>query len=96
MSAEKLTKIANVQDGINYLQTSPKIHGKIEEACTKMSSETGKASNELALAVKTTIPPSSASLHIVKSKNADRNLKPFLGTSLFEDIDLLKVVQPLI
>ncbi|KAB5540707.1 hypothetical protein DKX38_013681 [Salix brachista] len=42
------------------IQTPPEIGGKIQELSTKMSTESGKALKELALAIRTTTAPSSA------------------------------------
>ncbi|CAK7332019.1 unnamed protein product [Dovyalis caffra] len=74
------------------IKTPPEIRGIIKDSCKKMSSESGKALKEIALAIKSLTPPSSASPHIVKSKNAAKNLKFLLNTDLCKDIDLLEVV----
>jgi hypothetical protein len=75
-----------------FLQTPPEIQGMIQDSCTKMSSELGKALKELALAIKRMTPPSSASSHLVKSKNAAKNLKFLLYSDLCSGINLLEVV----
>ncbi|XWS28511.1 hypothetical protein CRYUN_Cryun25bG0075900 [Craigia yunnanensis] len=71
---------------------SPEIHGKFEEACIKMSSESGKAMKELASAIRTMTTPSSDCPHIAKSKDAANSLKSSLKTGLYKDIDLLDIV----
>lgn len=59
----------------------------------KMSSESGKALKELALAIKTMTRPSSASAHITKSRIAANSLKSFLKSpDLGEDIHLLDII----
>ncbi|XP_061957721.1 aluminum-activated malate transporter 2-like [Populus nigra] len=74
------------------IKTPPEIQGMIQDSCTKMSSELGKALKELALAIKRMTPPSSASSHLVKSKNAAKNLKLLLYSDLCSGINLLEVV----
>ncbi|KAA8544344.1 hypothetical protein F0562_022388 [Nyssa sinensis] len=74
------------------IKTPPEIQSKIEEACTKMSSECGKALKELALAIKTMTLPSLADPHIANSKIASKNLKALLKTQLWEDNDLLEMI----
>ncbi|KAJ4833388.1 hypothetical protein Tsubulata_028190, partial [Turnera subulata] len=74
------------------IQVGPEIKSKIEEACTKMSSESGKALNELAFSIKSMTPPSSASIHIGRSKQAARTLESLLNSSLFKDMNILEVV----
>ncbi|XVF19630.1 hypothetical protein REPUB_Repub11eG0127100 [Reevesia pubescens] len=76
------------------VQASPEIRGKFEEACIKMSSESGKALRELASAMRTmTRPiPSSDCPHIAISKNAANSLKSMLKTGLCKDVDLLEIV----
>ncbi|KAK9280301.1 hypothetical protein L1049_013989 [Liquidambar formosana] len=74
------------------IQTPPEIRSKIEEGCTKMSTECGKALKELASSIKTMTRPSSAETHIANSKTAAKNLKSLLKTGMWEDIDLLEVI----
>ncbi|KAJ7948059.1 Aluminum activated malate transporter family protein [Quillaja saponaria] len=74
------------------LQTPPQIRSKIQEPCIKMSSETGRALKELAVAIKTMTPSSSAQSHIAKAKIAAMNLKSMLKTVIWEEINLLEVI----
>ncbi|XP_058088613.1 aluminum-activated malate transporter 8 [Magnolia sinica] len=64
---------------------------KIKAACTKMSSETGKALLELSSSMRTMTQPTSATEHVAKAKTAAANLKNSLKTDLLE-IDLLEIV----
>ncbi|KAJ6425127.1 hypothetical protein OIU84_025823 [Salix udensis] len=73
-------------------QESSEVSNLIQEACTIMSVESGKALKELALAIKTMVQPSSADSHIDKAKSSAENLKSLLKSGIWEDIDLLKVI----
>ncbi|KAJ6425129.1 hypothetical protein OIU84_025825 [Salix udensis] len=73
-------------------QESSDVSTVIQEACTKMSVESGKALKELALAIKTMVQPSSADSHIENAKSAAKNMKSLLKSGIWEDIDLLKVI----
>ena len=57
-----------------------------------MSSESIKALNELAMAIKTMTTPSTAILHITRSKIAAKNLKFMMNTELYKESDLLEVI----
>ncbi|XP_059627042.1 aluminum-activated malate transporter 2-like [Cornus florida] len=70
----------------------PEIREKIQDTCTKLSLESGKALKELALAVKTMTHPSSADPHVTNSRNSAQNLELLLKSGLWEDTDLLKVI----
>ncbi|KAK7819837.1 aluminum-activated malate transporter 2 [Quercus suber] len=61
---------------------------KIQEACTNMSLESGKALKELASAIKAMTPPSSVTPHIVKSKDAANNLKSINDTTILKALML--------
>ncbi|KAJ6750472.1 hypothetical protein OIU85_001048 [Salix viminalis] len=74
------------------MQESSEVSNVIQEACTIMSVESGKALKELALAIKTMVQPSSADSHIDKAKSSAENLKSLLKSGIWEDIDLLKVI----
>ncbi|KAF8395467.1 hypothetical protein HHK36_019413 [Tetracentron sinense] len=66
---------------------------KIQELCTKMSSESGKALKALASAVKTmTYPSSSVKSHMADSKTAANDLKTTLKTALLENSDHLEII----
>ncbi|KAF3439469.1 hypothetical protein FNV43_RR17747 [Rhamnella rubrinervis] len=74
------------------IQVPPEVGQKIQEACTIMSMECGKALKELASAVRAMTKPSSADSHIAKSKAAAKSLRSSLQSGLWEDIDLLQVI----
>lgn len=59
-----------------------------------MSSESGRALKELALAIKKTSqqPITSADTHIKNAKSAAKNLNTLLKSGIWEDCDLLTVV----
>ncbi|OVA07151.1 Aluminum-activated malate transporter [Macleaya cordata] len=73
-------------------QTPPEFKKKIQEACTKMSFESGKALRELATGIRTMTHPNAAEIHLEVSKAAEDDLKTTLKTALLEDIDLLHVI----
>ncbi|XP_075635895.1 aluminum-activated malate transporter 2-like isoform X1 [Castanea sativa] len=74
------------------IQIPAEFRSKIQEACTNMSLESGKALKELASAIKAMTPPSSVTPHIVKSKDAANNLKSLLRSGFCKEIDLLEVI----
>ncbi|XP_061960049.1 aluminum-activated malate transporter 2-like [Populus nigra] len=74
------------------IQVSSEVSTIIQEACTTMSLESGKALKELALAIKIMVQPSSADSHIENAKSAAKNIKSLLKSGIWEDIDLLKVI----
>lgn len=74
------------------LQLSPVIRNRIEESCTKLSLETGKALKALASDFRTMTKSPSADPHIANAKAAAKSLKSLLKSGLWEDIDLLEVV----
>ncbi|XVF47000.1 hypothetical protein PTKIN_Ptkin03bG0074000 [Pterospermum kingtungense] len=76
----------------DHVQTSPEIRGKIQEACIRIGSESGKAMKELATAIRTMTRPSSDCPHIAKARNAANSLKSLLKSGLSEDIDLLEIL----
>lgn len=75
-----------------HLQPSPEIREQIQEACTKISLETGKALKKLAIAVKKMTKPSSATPHLASSKAAAKSLKSFLKSGSWDNSDLLEVI----
>ncbi|XVF05080.1 hypothetical protein REPUB_Repub05bG0140400 [Reevesia pubescens] len=76
------------------IQVKPEIRSKIQETCTEMSLESGKALKELALAMKTMVKPFAADIHIENSKSAAKNLNSLLKSGLWDDeMDLLEVVS---
>ena len=74
-------------------QTPNEFGRKIQEPCTQICSESGKALRELASAVKKLTQPTSVNAHIEKSKMATENLKSMLNSRLLEDANLQEVMQ---
>ncbi|OMO62697.1 Aluminum-activated malate transporter [Corchorus capsularis] len=75
------------------IQGKPEIRTRIQETCTKMSLESGKALKELGLAIKTMTKPFGADTHIENSKSAAKNLNSLLKSGLWDDeMDLLEIV----
>ncbi|XP_076939268.1 aluminum-activated malate transporter 8-like [Bidens hawaiensis] len=64
----------------------------IKEPCIKMSSELGKALNELGLSMKLMIYPSSSTLHIENCKNAVDELKTTLKVTMIAECDILEAI----
>ncbi|GMY15743.1 aluminum-activated malate transporter 8-like [Fagus crenata] len=75
------------------IQTPNEFGRKIQEPCTQICSESGKALRELASAVKKLTQPTSVNVHIEKSKMATENLKSMLNSRLLEDANLQEVMQ---
>ncbi|KAL6202578.1 hypothetical protein ACLB2K_026286 [Fragaria x ananassa] len=73
-------------------QLSPVIRNRIEESCTKLSLETGKALKALASDFRTMTKSPSADPHVANAKAAAKSLKSLLKSGLWEDTDLLEVV----
>ncbi|TQD90355.1 hypothetical protein C1H46_024090 [Malus baccata] len=73
-------------------QVSPEILIKIQESCTKLSLETGKALKELALGFKEMTKSPSVDTHIAKAKAAAKSLRSLLKSGLWEDAALLEVM----
>ncbi|KAK4441329.1 Aluminum-activated malate transporter 2 [Sesamum alatum] len=74
------------------MQTPMEIRSKVQESCTKMSSECSCALRELAKGLKTMTRAMSAEPHIRNAKTAAKNLKSSLQTSLWPDTDLLDII----
>lgn len=64
-----------------WVQAPKEIGSEMEEACMKMSLETGRALKELAASMRAMTTPCSATPDITKSKLAAKNLKSFLKTN---------------
>ncbi|WJZ89397.1 hypothetical protein VitviT2T_008620 [Vitis vinifera] len=67
------------------IQAPQEFQCKIQELCTEMTQQSGKALKELAAAIRTMTQPSSRDSHIENSKAATKNLKSLLKTGLWED-----------
>ncbi|OAY52125.1 aluminum-activated malate transporter 2 isoform X2 [Manihot esculenta] len=73
-------------------QTPMEMRIKIQDMCTKISSESGKALKELATTVKTMTKSSLVETHIANSKQAAEALKSLLKTGLWEDALILEII----
>lgn len=65
---------------------------KIQDMCTKISSESGKALKELATTFQTMTKSSLVETHIANSKQAAEALKSLLKTGLWEDALILEII----
>ncbi|XP_050231472.1 aluminum-activated malate transporter 2-like [Mercurialis annua] len=74
------------------IKASVDVRSKIEEACTKVSIESGRALKELSMAIKSMTYPISAHKHIHNAKMAANNIKSLLKSSPWEKIELLQVI----
>ncbi|KAG5253525.1 aluminum-activated malate transporter [Salix suchowensis] len=93
MARECAYRIESLNACLNADIQAPSEFGSIiQEACTNMSIESGKALKELALAIKTMVQPSSADSHIENAKSSAKKLKSLLKSGIWEDVDLLKVI----
>ncbi|KAK7257586.1 hypothetical protein RIF29_31657 [Crotalaria pallida] len=77
---------------LNSAKTPSQIKSKLQEPCIKMSTETGKALKELAVAINKMVPPSVAEQHMTKSKIAAMNLLTTLKIGLFEGTNLVEAI----
>ncbi|KAL2536046.1 Aluminum-activated malate transporter 2 [Forsythia ovata] len=73
-------------------QASKETNGMIEEAFSNMSSESGIALKELALAIETMTIPSCPNRHITNLKMASKNLKSLLKSDICENTNLLQII----
>ncbi|XP_008230212.1 PREDICTED: aluminum-activated malate transporter 2 [Prunus mume] len=73
-------------------KVSPEILNIIQESCTKLSLETGKALKELAAAFKEMTKSPSPETHMAKAKAAAKSLRSLLKSGLWEDTELLEVM----
>ncbi|KAI3874552.1 hypothetical protein MKX03_004882 [Papaver bracteatum] len=76
------------------IQAPTEFKKKIQEACTKMSMDTGKALRDLAQGIRTMTVPTAAEIHIEISKAGEDDLKTTLKSAVLEDIDDLLDVIP--
>ncbi|GAB4824610.1 hypothetical protein Ancab_007483 [Ancistrocladus abbreviatus] len=81
-----------------YLQAKDRppqdVKNKIEEICTMMNSESGKALKELSLATKTMTQPSlSVILHVQNLEVLTLDLNSTLAPSLWEDSDITEIIS---
>ncbi|XP_065868499.1 aluminum-activated malate transporter 2-like [Euphorbia lathyris] len=77
------------------IKTSVEIRSVIQETCTKISKESGRALMELSIAVKKMNQPCSAhTVHIENAKRAAKSLKSLLKSNPWGDnYDLLQVIS---
>lgn len=64
----------------------------MQESCTEISSESGKALKEAASSINMMTQTNSTDSHITNSKAAAENLKSLVQTSLWEEVNLLDVM----
>lgn len=77
---------------MNFSQTPIVIKSKIQEPCTVICSESGKALKEAAVAMRKWRKSKSAiDPHITFSRNASEDLKSLLNTALWEDAHVLDI-----
>lgn len=74
------------------IQAPAEIRSKIQEPCTNICLESGKALKELAAALKKMTRASSANPHIEYSKAAAERLKLLLKRGIWDDVNLLETI----
>ncbi|KAL0293710.1 UNVERIFIED_CONTAM: Aluminum-activated malate transporter 2 [Sesamum calycinum] len=77
---------------LNQMCSTNRNRSKIQETCTKMSSECSVALRELAVGIKTMTCSLSADPHLLNAKTAAKKLKSLLKTNLWPETDLLEIV----
>lgn len=93
-----LTNLLILLNEINFvlllllLQTPVEFQKIIKDAYTKMSSETGKALTELALAIRMMMKPVAAAVHVASAKTAAANLKATLKNTSSEITVILEIL----
>ncbi|CAL5194323.1 unnamed protein product [Lathyrus oleraceus] len=93
LARECAYKIETLNTYLNpEIQISLEFKCSIQEACTKMSSESNKALKAISSSMKTMIHPSSAKSHIENSKSAIEELKLVLEVISLEDVELLAII----
>ncbi|XP_073135972.1 aluminum-activated malate transporter 2-like [Henckelia pumila] len=73
------------------MQTPMEIRAKIQELCTKMSTECSCALTELSAAIKKMTRAAPADVHILNAKNECKNLRS-LFSKLWPDADLVDII----
>ncbi|KAK7830158.1 aluminum-activated malate transporter 1 [Quercus suber] len=95
LTRECAYKIEALNSYFNFEFQAPyEFRSNIQDQCTQICSETGKALKELASAVKTMTKPTSVNIHIEKSKVASQKLKLLLDMILLEDYNLREIIPP--
>ncbi|WCJ34187.1 Aluminum-activated malate transporter 8 [Euphorbia peplus] len=74
------------------IQVPDEFMNKIEEPCTKISEESGKALKSISSSIKTMTDPSPAKPHLENSKNAVNELKIAMKCWSIEHADILAIV----
>ncbi|KAK6247447.1 hypothetical protein QUC31_019012 [Theobroma cacao] len=72
--------------------TSFEIRSRIQEPCTMISLETGKALKDLASAMQEMVQSTSVDSHISNSKIAAENLKALIKSGLWEGVELVETI----
>ncbi|XP_028777501.1 aluminum-activated malate transporter 8-like [Neltuma alba] len=74
------------------IQVSLEFNRKVQESCTKMTSESSIALKALSLSIKTMKEPCEVKPHLENSKTAVKDLEIAVQTASLEDIDVLAIV----
>lgn len=74
------------------MQASSEFRIRVQEPCTKISFEAGKALKELASSVNLFIYPSSSAKHIQKCKNAVEEVSTMLQASMVGEWEVLDTI----
>ncbi|XP_044482009.1 aluminum-activated malate transporter 2-like [Mangifera indica] len=87
-------KIETLQCQLKHskIQASLELQKKIQEACIKISTESGKSLKELALATKTMTQSKSSNTNIANLRKAVENLKTLLTINHWEEVNLLEII----
>ncbi|KAK6235265.1 hypothetical protein SCA6_010602 [Theobroma cacao] len=75
-----------------HRKTSFEIRSRIQEPCTMISLETGKALKDLASAMQEMVQSTSVDSHISNSKIAAENLKALIKSGLWEGVELVETI----
>ncbi|WRX31981.1 Aluminum-activated malate transporter - like 10 [Theobroma cacao] len=86
LTRECAYKIEALNSYLNSLRT------KIQEPCTMISLETGKALKDLASAMQEMVQSTSVDSHISNSKIAAENLKALIKSGLWEGVELVETI----
>ncbi|XP_057807465.1 aluminum-activated malate transporter 2-like [Salvia miltiorrhiza] len=74
------------------VQTPLELRTKIQDLCTKISSECSLALTDVAIGLRTMTCPLSSEKHIADAKAAAKTLKALLKTGLWPDTDFLDII----
>ncbi|XP_027348231.1 aluminum-activated malate transporter 2 [Abrus precatorius] len=74
------------------IQGSQEIRFTVQELCSKMCLESSKALKELGSSIRAMTKPSSSDINLANAKDAVKNLKSLLQSSLWKETDLLSII----